>query len=246
MLRGKNAIVTGCNRGLGKAIVTKLIENGANVWCCIRKENKEFESYIQEWAERNRVWVKFVYFDLLDSVAINVGIRNILKEHLPVDILVNNAGVTHRANFQMTPISDLKQVYEINFFAPLQIMQMVSRAMLKQKRGVIVNIGSIRGLQSEPGTIAYGGSKAAVLWTTKLISRELASYGIRVNAVAPGVTVTDMTEGQPDDIKETLRSRIGMGHFGDAEDIANAVLYLVSDMAKFVTGEILCVDGGRF
>lgn len=245
MLKGKNAVVTGCNRGIGRAIVTKLVENGANVWCGIRKENREFESYIYELAEKNHVWVKIVYFDLSDSDSVNVGIRNILKEKLPIDILVNNAGITHRGNFQMTPISELKKVFDINYFAAVQIMQLVSRTMVRQKNGVMINIGSIRGLQNEPGTIAYGGSKAAILWATKLISRELAPYGIRVNAVAPGVIFTDMIKDQPDDIKETLRSRIGLAHLGEAEDIANAVLYLVSDMGKFVTGEIICVDGGR-
>lgn len=246
MLKGKNAVVTGCNRGIGRAIVTKLIENGANVWCCIRKENEEFENYIAEVAAKNQVWVKIVYFDLADSGAVNKGIASILKEKLPVDILVNNAGVMCRSSFQMTSISCLKRIYDINFFSAFQVMQLISRTMLKRKSGVIINIGSDSGLENDPGIIAYGSSKAALLWITKTVSRELGPYGIRVNAVAPGMITSDMSMSHPDDVKERLMSKTSLGHYGNGEDIANAVLYLASDMGKFVTGEIICVDGGRY
>lgn len=245
MLKGKNAIVTGCNRGIGKAIATKLMENGANVWCCIRKENEEFETYIGEVAAKNQVWVKMVYFDLADSDAVNREIGGILKEKLPVDILVNNAGVMSSSRFQMTSISELKRVFDINYFAPVQIMQLVSKAMVKRKSGSIINIGSVSGLKNDPGLLAYGGSKAAVLWATKTISRELGTYGIRVNAVAPGMIDTDMTGSHSDDVKAALMDRTSMGHLGDAEDVANTVLFLASDMARFVTGDTICVDGGR-
>lgn len=245
MLRGKNAIVTGCNRGMGKAIATKLLENGANVWCCVRKENEEFERYIRECAERNNVWAKIVCFDLADSAAINEGIRSILKEKLPVDILVNNAGIMSSSRFLMTPVAEIKRVFEVNYFAPLQIMQLVSKAMVKQKSGSIINIGSVSGLKNDPGLIAYGGSKDALLWATKTVSRELGPYGIRVNAVAPGMIDTDMTRNHSDEVREALMGRTSLGRLGDAEDVANAVLFLASDMAKFVTGDTICVDGGR-
>ncbi|MCR5702205.1 MAG: SDR family oxidoreductase [Lachnospiraceae bacterium] len=242
---GKNVIVTGANRGIGKELVTNFAKNGANVWACAREKNEEFENFIEATAKEFGGNITPVYFDLSDDKAITAGIKSIIAEKKTIDVLVNNAGVAYGGLLQMTPVDKLKEVFQVNYFAPVLIMQLVSRIMQRQKSGNIVNIASVGGIETNPGYLAYGSSKASLIWATKSVAKELGIYNIRVNAVAPGLTDTDMGRFKSEEEIENTIKRTGLRRMGQPSEIASAVLFLASDEASYVTGEIMKVDGGR-
>lgn len=245
MLKGKNAIITGANRGIGYATLELFAKEGCNIWACIRKPNKEFEQQIAFLSQSHNVWIKPVYFDLSIEEEIKAGIKQIGNDKLPIDILVNNAGVPFGGLMTMTPISKLKEVFEINYFSQILIMQQVSRYMIRQKSGSIVNMVSVGGIETNPGYLAYGSSKAALIWATKCIAKELGSYGIRVNAVAPGMTDTQMGHYKTDEELQKVIDSTSLKRFATAEEIANGVAFLSSDLSAFTTGHVLVIDGGR-
>lgn len=244
-LSGKTAIITGSNRGIGKEILLQFAKEGADIWACARKESEEFLEFIDKTASMNQVAITPVYFDLSDKNQTKKGIQSIIKEKKPIDILVNNAGIAHGATFQMTSMDRLREVFEINYFSQIQIMQLISRYMMKQKSGSIINIASVGGIEANPGYLAYGSSKAALIWATKCLSKEVGAYGIRVNAVAPGLTETNMGHYKSQQEIEKVLKRTSLNRMGKPSEIAEAVVYLASEQASFITGQVLCVDGGR-
>lgn len=243
-LYGKNAIITGSNRGIGRAIVEKFAENGCNIWACARKPSAEFEDDIGSIAKKYGVWIKPVYFDMSSEEDVKNGIKSILKEKKTVDILVNNAGVPHGGLMTMTSISTLKEVFEINFFSQIQIMQYTARQMMRQKNGCIINMCSVGGIETQPGFLAYGSSKAALIWTTKSVSKELGPYNIRVNGIAAGLIDTDMGNYKSEKELEKSFERMSIKRFGTSNEIAEATLYMASEKASFMTGHIMVIDGG--
>lgn len=245
LLDGKNAIVTGARRGIGRAVVEVLAENGANIWACAREQDEAFEADMAGLAGRCGPWVRPVYFDLADEGQTKEGVKSILKEKLAVDVLVNVAGVAHGGLLSMTPMSKLKEVFEVNFFAQVLVMQLVSKQMMRQKSGSIINLASVGGIEANPGYLAYGSSKAALIWTTRSVAKELAPFQIRVNAVAPGLTETRMGNYREEEELEKVLARTPMRRMARPSEIADAVLYLASDMSSYVTGHVLVVDGGR-
>ena len=245
LLRGKNVIITGARRGIGSAILELFAQNGANIWACTRTENAEFETELQRIADSNCVWIKTVYFDLSDEEEIKKGIKQILSEKLTVDVLINNAGIAYGGLFSMTSMEKLREVFQINYFAQIQIMQLILRTMMKQRCGCVVNMASIGGIEVTPGYLAYGSSKAALIYATKSASHEVGQYGIRVNAIAPGLTGTDMGNFKPDYEITKVLDRSSMHRKASPFEIANCALFLASDMASFITGQVLIADGGR-
>ena len=245
ILSGKTAIITGSNRGIGKEILIRFAEEGADIWACARNRSEEFLEFIDKTASENGVTIKPVYFDLADENQIKKGIQSIIKEKKLIDILVNNAGIAHGATFQMTSMNKLREVFEINYFSQIFIMQLVSRCMMKQKSGSIINMASVGGIETNPGYLAYGSSKAALIWATKCLAKEVGNYGIRVNAVAPGLTETSMGHYKSEQEIAKVLERTSLHRMGQPGEIAEAVLYLASDQSSFVTGQILQVDGGR-
>lgn len=245
MLQGKTAVVTGCNRGIGKNIVMKFAEQGADVFACARRKSDEYENFLKEIALQYQVEIIPVYFDLSEESQIKEGIQSILKTKKPIDILVNNAGIAFGGTFSMTSMKKLKEVFDINYFAQIQIMQLVSRSMMKHQRGSIINMASVGGIEAEPGYLAYGSSKSALIWATRCLAKEVGAYGIRVNAVAPGLTETNMGHYKSEQEIDKVVQRSALGRMGQPEEIADAVLYLASDKSSFMTGQILRVDGGR-
>lgn len=240
-----NIIITGSNRGIGKSMVEAFAATGASIWACARKTNPEFESWLKEIAEKHNVCIKPVYFELTDADAINAGIQSIIDEGQPIDVLVNNAGISTVGLLSMSKVEEIEKIFNVNYFAMLRIIQKVSKRMSRQKHGVIINMGSIAGIEPQPGKIAYGSSKAAVMTMTKCLAKELGPMGIRVNSIAPGPIETEMIHQYKDDMLEKLAAESALRRLGKTEEIAQVAVFLASEQASYINGEIIKVDGGR-
>jgi len=245
LLKGKKAVVTGCSRGIGKAILEVFAENGADIWACLRKADDKFTDFAAGLARKNSVNIQPVYFDLNDAEQVKAGVKTIMSAKQNVDILVNNAGIIHTALFQMTPVAKMKEVFEVNFFSQMLLTQHITKSMMRQKSGSIINISSSAAIEGNEGRSAYAASKAAMICSTKVLAKELAKYGIRVNAVAPGLTETDMMrQSTPQGALEDTLQRTCLGRIGRPKEIADTVLFLSSEESAYITGQVLRVDGG--
>ncbi len=243
-LKGKTAIITGSNRGIGKAMIEKMASEGADIWAHARKQNTEFEIFLEKLSQQYGVLVKPVYFELTDKEQMCTAMQPIIRGDRAIDILVNNAGIAHGGFFSMTKIQTIRDVFEVNLFATMELTQLVLRKMIKQKSGSIVNMSSIAALNLRPGNSAYGVSKAAIKAWTETLATEVASYGIRVNAIAPSLTDTDMAKLMEDKAGKEMLSASAMGRFASAEEIANIALFLASEDASFVNGHTIVANGG--
>ena len=241
----RNIIITGSNRGIGFAMVKKFAENGCNVWACARKYNADFEKQVSDMAETNGVWIKPVYFELTDEAAIKAGITEIFKEKKPVHTLINNAGIHYEKLFQMCTIREIKEFYEVNVFALINVTQLVLKIMSRQKYGNIINISSISGLTPYSGNTLYGGTKASVNLITQSLAIEVAEFGnIRVNAIAPSRIETDMIKQiSNQSLKKGIENCV-MKRLAQPVEIANVAYFLSSDEASFINGQVIRVDGG--
>lgn len=245
MLKGKNAIITGARRGIGRATVEVCAENGANIWACARKRDNAFEKDMTQLAEAHGVQIDPVYFDLTDEAQIKQAIKQIQSTKRPVDILVNNAGaVAQSTSFSMTSIGKMKELFDVNFFSQMLLTQYAARLMMRRHSGSVVNLTSIAALDGEPAQLEYIGSKAAIAGATKKLAIELGESGIRVNVVAPGVIDTDMGNEMHPELMERIISNTVMKRLDQAREIANVIAFLASDKASYVTGQIIRVDGG--
>ncbi len=245
MLKGKNAIITGARSGIGLAMLQLFAQNGCNCWAIIHREDPDFLSKILTLEKENNVWIKPVYMELDNSDSIKQGMKDILSEKLPVDILVNAAGiVSPNRLFTMTKMEDIKRVMDVNFFSAIELSQLVCRPMMRQRKGSIINIASIAAWGEDTSQMEYAASKAAMVIATKKLARELGSAGIRVNAVAPGLTQTKMLDVLEDEAEAQIKKGLGLHRFGTPEEIAEVCLFLASDKSSYVTGETIKVDGG--
>lgn len=244
LLKGKNAIVTGARKGIGYAIVESFAENGANIWACIRAEDSDFSANVAEMSKKYGVRIKPIYFDLSNEEQIKFAFKEIMQEKVPIDILVNNAGITHRALFQMTSLKTVKEIFEVDFFAPFLFTQMVVKAMLKSKvQGSIINISSTSGLDCDGGRSAYGSAKSALTCFSRVLAEELGLQGIRVNSIAPGITDTSLITLNKEQITQIVLET-ALKKMGTPKDIANGALFFASDLSSFITGQVLRIDGG--
>jgi 3-oxoacyl-[acyl-carrier protein] reductase len=244
LLKGKNAVVTGCLKGIGRSTLDLFARNGANVWACCQYESPEFSEHIKELATANNVRITPLYFDLLDPEQIKTAAHSIRDSKQPVDVLVNIAGMTHDALFHMTTMDQMKKVFEVNFFSQMLLTQYITKNMIRHKSGSVISISSISALDGNPGQLSYTASKAAIIGATKTLSAELAGYGIRVNTVAPGVINTEMTANLPREVMARLMARSDLKHMGSPDEVAEVILFLASDMSSYITGQIIRVDGG--
>jgi 3-oxoacyl-[acyl-carrier protein] reductase len=245
LLQGKNAMITGCARGIGRQMLIAFAENGANVWACCRSESDEFNRIAKELSDRCSVWIKPLYFDITETAKMKEVIRSVMTEKRSIDVLVNNAGVTYNALYQMTSMEKMRQVFEVNFFAQVCLTQYIVKAMVRQGSGNVINVSSSAALDANPGRGAYGASKAAVSCMTRVMAHELAAQHIRVNAIAPGITDTDMVEASMNPVAiEAAVQQTRLKRIGKPSEIADAALFLASDLSSYVTGEVLRVDGG--
>jgi len=241
-LRGKVAIVTGAARGIGKSIAMKLALAGANV-VIADVEEEMAKSAAKEISQKGSETIS-VMVNVSSLSSVEEMVKKTLDKFGRIDILVNNAGVTRDALVMRMKEEDWDLVLDVNLKGAFNCIKVVSPVMVKQRSGKIVNIASIVGISGNAGQANYSASKGGLIALTKTCAKEFASRQINVNAVAPGFIETSMTERLPAEVKERLSSQIPFGKIGKPEDVANAVLFLVSEEAAYITGEVVKVDGG--
>ena len=245
LLKNRTAVVTGCNRGIGKKILEVFSENGASIFACIRNIDEEFKSFSNTLTKKFNNQIIPVQFDLNDENKVKEAANTILTSKKSVDILVNNAATIHTSTFQMTPTKKLKELFEVNFFSQTIFTQYILKSMIKNKKGSIVYISSSSALDGNEGRSAYSSAKAAIIAHAKVLSRELGVHNIRVNSIAPGLTNTDMMkQNHKDEIVNEMVSKISLRRIANPEEIANVVLLLSSDLTSYITGQVIRVDGG--
>lgn len=237
------AVVTGAGRGIGRAIALRFCNEGAHVACVSRTEQNA-KAVADEINTIRADAAKAYAVDVADHAAVQKIGAAILDDFGKVDILVNNAGVTRDALAMRMSLEDWDAVINTNLRGSFSFTHALIRSMTKQRSGRIINISSVIGLMGNAGQTNYAASKAGVIGFTKSLARELASRNITVNAVAPGFVITDMTVGLSDQIKNTIHAKIPLGRTGTPEEIASAVAFLASAEAGYITGQVLCVDGG--
>jgi len=245
LLKNKTAVVTGCNRGIGKKILEVFSANGATVFACVRNISEEFKSNIEEIEKNTKSRIIPIQFDLSNESQIKEAAHSILSSNKSIDILVNNAAMIHTAIFQMTSIKKLKEVFEIDFFSQTNFTQYILKSMIKNKKGSILYISSSSALDGNEGRSAYSSAKSALITQSKVLSRELGIHNIRVNTIAPGLTDTGMMKENTtqETIKDVL-SRVSLRRIASTEEIANTALFLSSDLSSYITGQVIRVDGG--
>lgn len=244
LLRGKRALITGSNRGIGRAIAERFAEEGASVLACARRETPEFTQFCRELASGTGCEVEPLYFDLSDAEQIKAAVREVTASKRPLDVVVNNAGMATGGMLQMTALQSVREVFEANFFGPLLLTQGLSKYMLRAKSGSIINIASTAGILGNAGTTAYGASKAALMLVTKTWATELGRSGIRVNAIAPSVTRTEMMNQMEAKALEKLIEASALKRPAEPREVADAAVFLASELSSYITGQVLRVDGG--
>ena len=234
MLKNKIALITGAGRGIGRAIAIALAKEGAEV-VINYNGSEERAKEVKQTIEENGGKASIYKCNVSDFVACEAMIKDIVKEYGHLDILVNNAGITK---------DGLDSVLNVNLKGTFNTIRHSARQMLKQRSGKIINISSVSGILGNVGQANYAASKAGVIGLTKTMARELGSRGITVNAIAPGFVDTEMTEVLSEEIRENACKQIILGRFGKPEDIANTAVFLASDKADYITGQVISVDGG--
>lgn len=243
MLKGKTAVVTGASRGIGRAIAIKLAKLGANIVVNYRNSVEAVQEVVKE-IEALGVKVLAVQGDISSYSDVDSMMKKCMEEFGSIDILVNNAGITKDGLLMRMKEEDFDSVIDINLKGAFNCTKHVSAIMLKQRSGRIINISSVSGLTGNAGQVNYSSAKAGILGMTKAVAKELASRGVTCNAVAPGYIQTDMTNVLSDKVKDTIMNTIPLKRLGNPEDVANAVAFLASEEASYITGQVINVDGG--
>ncbi len=243
LLGGKVALVTGASRGIGRAIALRLAQEGAAVALNYAGNVKAAEA-VQQEIEGAGGKAILVQADVADGEAVKAMIGKVTEAFGSIDILVNNAGITRDGLLLRMKEADWDAVINTNLKGIFHCTKLVSKLMMKKRSGRIVNMASVVGITGNAGQANYAAAKAGVIGFSKSIAKELASRGITVNMVAPGYIETDMTAVLPDKVREAMTTTVPLGRGGKPEDVANAVLFLVSDEASYITGQVLHVDGG--
>ena len=243
MLEGKVAVVTGASRGIGKAVALKLAKDGAAIainYNGSREKADEVKTEIEQGGGKAEIF----QCDVSNFHACENFLGEVIKKFGRIDILVNNAGITRDGLLMRMSEEDFDAVLNTNLKGTFHCIRFAARQMIKQRSGRIINLSSVSGVVGNAGQANYSASKAGVIGLTKSAARELSSRGVTVNAVAPGFICTEMTDVLPEKTKEEAAAGIPLGHLGKPEDIAEAVAFLASEEAGYITGQVLCVDGG--
>ena len=244
-LKDKIVVLTGCNKGIGKEILKLFSENKAKVYACVRKIDDGFLQDIKALEKKNQNKIIPIKFDLNNEIEVKNAANQIIKSEKKIDIIVNNAGSIHTSIFQMTSSKVIREIFEVNFFSQSIFTQSLIKLMIKNNKGSIVFISSSSGIDGNEGRSAYSSSKAAINTLAKTLSKELGKFNIRVNAIAPGLTDTDMMKkNTPDNILKDVVSSVSLKRVAKPAEIANVALLLSSDLMSYVTGQVIRVDGG--
>ncbi len=242
-LTGKVALVTGASKGIGAGIAKKLATHNATVIINYSGNDINAQNTLNEIKQLGGN-AEIYKCDVADFDAVEKMIKSIVEKYKKIDILINNAGITKDSLLMRMSQKDFDSVIDVNLKGTFNCIKHISRQMIKQRSGRIVNMTSIVGIAGNAGQVNYSASKAGVIGITKSASKELSSRGITVNAIAPGYIDTDMTRVLSEDIKESILKTIPLKRMGTVDDIANTALFLVSDYASYITGQVISVDGG--
>ena len=243
LLEGKNALVTGGARGIGKEIVETFLREGASVYF-VDLNPSEFMDEYQELAKKTGASVVYKQCNVATEDQVDSVVKEILDESGGIDVLVNNAGITRDGLIFRMSYDNWNDVITINLTSAFLVSKAVSRSMIAKRSGSIVNISSIVGVHGNAGQCNYSASKAGLIGLTKSLAQEVAGRNVRVNAVAPGFIQTAMTDKLSDQQKQALQTQIPMVRLGEPEEVAKVVLFLASDLASYVTGQVILIDGG--
>lgn len=241
---GKTVMITGAGGGIGYATMQAFAAEGADIIACGSAEKEET---LKKWeAIRIKYGVEIhpFFFDLASDAAIKDGMNGIYALKKNIDVLVNNAGIAAGGFLAMTSIQSIKDVFQINYFAQVLITQYISKLMTRKKSGVIVNVGSVLGMDAAAGGSAYGASKAAFIHFTRCISKELAAFGVRVNAIAPNLINTKMAEKMEQKSFDSMVNAASLKRMGAPAEVANTILFLASEESSYINGQVVRIDGG--
>lgn len=245
MLEGKNVIITGCLQGIGKETMVVFAQNRANIIACAYRQDEEFACFCDQLAKENDIEIVPIYFDMNDNEAVKSAAKQIVSWKKEIHALVNIAGMNRDAYFSMLSYQDLYDTFQVNFFAQILFTQYIARWMQRKKtKGSIVFTSSITAMVGTEGQVAYGASKAALIGAMRSMAIELGKDGIRVNAVAPGVIHSPMTQQLDDALICERMLKMDMPRLGNADEVSNLYMFLVSDLACHITGQVIRVDGG--
>ena len=242
-INGQTALITGAGRGIGKTIAVKLAESGSDI--AIADMNPVSDDVLREIEENGTKCLAY-QLDVTDVEAVDSVVKKIIDETGGIHILVNNAGITQDNLFMRMKPEQWSQVIDVNLNGVFHVTKAVIRTMVKQHSGRIINISSVVGFSGNPGQVNYSSTKSGLIGFTKSLSREVGTRGITVNAVAPGFINTAMTQALNESQQQEILSQIPLGRMGEAEDIANAVAFLASEEASYITGTVLHVNGGMY
>lgn len=244
ILEKQTIVISGCQQGIGLMTMEVAVREGAYVFACCQTEKKEFLEKKEELEKEFGDVVCPLYFDLTDQTAMKNAIKTIQGTKRPITGLANIAGMTGDSLFLMVTQEQLQKVFQVNFFSQVALTQYVTKLMLRSGRGSIVNISSVTGIDGNAGQFVYSATKACWIAATRTLSKELGPKGIRVNAVAPGVIESPMTEGLIKEGKmDDKINSISLKHCGKPEDVANAIVFLLSGHASYITGQVIRIDG---
>lgn len=245
MVQGKNIVVTGCLQGIGKETLGVLAANGANVFACSYKQTDEFENYCRELEAKYGVKVWPIYFDMMNNDSIKEGARAIQSQKVEIHGLVNIAGINKDAFFNMVTYQDMLDTFQVNFFSQIIFTQYIVKLMQRNRtKGSVAFTSSITALDGNEAQTSYGASKAALIGAMRTMALELGKTGIRVNAVAPGVIKTPMTDALDQSVIDKKVKVMDMPRLGTSEEVADLFMYLMSDYSSHISGQVIRVDGG--
>ena len=244
-LKKKIVVITGGNKGIGKSTLEDFAKSGANIFTCVRTISKDFKKLVKDVQKKYKVKIHIIHMDLAKSSSIKNCFEKIKKMTKKVDILVNNSGMLFNSLFLMTSEKKLKEIFEVNFFSQMLFTQLISKIMIKNKSGSIIFVSSTSGIKGDYGRFAYSSTKAAIINASKTLSKEFASYNIRVNSISPGLTPTDlMKSNTKDDVIKSEIEKISLKRTSNTKEISSVILFLASDMSSYITGQNIIVDGG--